>query len=118
MNVDVAIDYDFVHTLPSTELKLATQELYKSPFEEFITKYHQQFIEGWSSTQCLETAFNELNDGSGSYSKKLITLELIKYCGKAKQIRRGHIRMYVYTLMPAYIERFRPNSLIPDEDIV
>jgi hypothetical protein len=55
MNVDVPVDYDFVHTLPSTELKLATQELYKSPFEEFITKFHERFVEGWSSTQCLET---------------------------------------------------------------
>jgi hypothetical protein len=47
MNYDVAANYDFVLKLPMTQLKQVIRELYKSPFEQFVTRHHQLFVEGW-----------------------------------------------------------------------
>jgi hypothetical protein len=44
LNRDVPIDYDFVHTLPMTELKRTIQATYKNPFELFITRHWQLFV--------------------------------------------------------------------------
>jgi hypothetical protein len=109
-HLDVSKDYDFVHNLPTTELKEATANLYKSPFEDFITENYQDFIDGWNSSVCLEQAYNELNTYNSSYSKKLLTVEFIKYCGKAKQLRKDGTKIYCYQLLPCYAEKFKPRG--------
>jgi hypothetical protein len=118
INNDVSKDYDFEHSLPKTELKDATINLYKSPFEDFITAHYESFVAGWQTADCLSTALDELNNEGAKYSKKLLELEFIKYCGKAKQIRRNGAKPYCYQLLSNYTSRFRPKQTDEDQDCI
>jgi biotin operon repressor len=115
MTYEVAIDYDFVHNLPMTALKQVIQATYKNPFEIFITTHWELFVDGWNSKQCKERAQHEIIDKmegneAKEYHKKGLTLDLMKYCGPAKQIRKGEGREYVYKLLPNYIPLFKPTG--------
>jgi hypothetical protein len=112
---DVPIDYDFVHTLPMTELKQVIQQTYKNPFEQFVTRYHQRFVEGWESKDCRQVAERELTADrtdkvATEHTKKGLAIDLQRYCGGTKQIRRGEAKVYVYRLLPNYVEAFRPTE--------
>jgi hypothetical protein len=124
VNYDVAEDYDFVHNLPMTKLKQVIQQTYKNPFEMFITVHHQQFVDGWESRECKMIAEREVlskmpDAEARDYGKKGITLDLQKYCGGAKQVRRGNDKPYVYKLLPNYVEQFRPTEeqIATDDEI-
>jgi energy-coupling factor transporter ATP-binding protein EcfA2 len=114
MNQDVPIDYDFVHNLPMTQLKQAIQTMYKNPFEMFITRHWQLFVDGWDSKTCKECANKEVIDimepTKTEYGKKGLMLDLQKYCGGAKQVRRDGDKPYVYKLLPNYVEQFKPTD--------
>jgi hypothetical protein len=117
MNYDVSIDYDFVHELPMTDLKQAIQETYKNPFERFITRHYQQFINGWNTTDCQRIAQIEIIDRlpdneKKDYKKNGISIGLLKYCGKAQRqrIRGTDNREYVYKLSSNYVDKFKPSE--------
>jgi hypothetical protein len=116
LNYEVPADYDFVHNLPMTTLKLVIQGMYKSPFELFITRHWQLFVDGWPSASCKAKAQAELiaNIEGGAeakeYKTKGLTLDLQKYCGGAKQVRRGDGKQYVYQLLPNYVRSFKPTD--------
>jgi hypothetical protein len=114
---DVPVDYDFIHTLPMTSLKQVIQQTYKTPFEQFITEHHEQFVEGWESKECRRVAereiiakMNERDRDNGERVRKGLTLDLQKYCGGSKQVRRGNTKVYVYKLLSNYIEAFKPTQ--------
>jgi hypothetical protein len=111
-NYDVSEKYDFVNNLPNTDIKEATRELYKSPFEDFMTNHYEQLLKGWLSADCQNQAFRSLNtpEPKTSYKFKQIPLELIKYCGKAKQLRRDGTKGYYYQLLDCYVDKFKPKE--------
>jgi hypothetical protein len=105
-----------VHNLPKTDIKEATQNVYKTPFEDFITENYEDFAKGYLAADCLENAFDTLNrQNKNSYKKKSIELELIKYCGKAKQLRRNGEKKYYYMLLDHYAAKFKPNEIYNEE---
>jgi hypothetical protein len=110
--LDLPEDFNFVHSLPTTDLKEATQDVYKTPFEEFITANYDNFIEGWKSDDCTHSAILALNnqETKTSYKPKQIQLELIKFCGKAKQMRKNGAKAYYYQLLSCYIESLKPRE--------
>jgi hypothetical protein len=113
---EVPVDYDFVHNLPMTALKQVIQDTYKDPFEQFITKHWQLFVDGWDTAGCKTRAQTEIIDkveGGAEvkeYKSRGLNLDLQKYCGKAKQVRRGGAKVYVYQLLPNYVGMFKPTD--------
>jgi hypothetical protein len=56
----------------------------------------------------------ELNRERVEYTKKRLESELMKYCGKAKQLRRSGTRIYCHQLLDCYHGKFAPRQT--DED--
>jgi putative DNA primase/helicase len=117
MNYEVDINYDFVHELPMTKLKQTMQQVYKGPFETFITAHFQDFVDGWDSKECKRIAERDIiskidGDEAKQYKKNGLTLDLQKYCGGAKRQRvcGTEDRIYVYKLLPNYIQLFKPSD--------
>jgi hypothetical protein len=117
MNYDVSIDYDFVHELSMTDLKQAIQETYKNPFERFITRHYQQFVNGWNSTDCQKAAQTEIIDKlpdneKKEYKKNGISIGLLKYCGKAqrRRVKGTADREWFYKLSSDNVDKFKPSE--------
>jgi hypothetical protein len=107
--------FDFVQELPMTKLKKVIQQTYKNPFEQFITRHWQEFADGWESKMCRKVAERELlskmkDDEDKAYGSKGLTLDLQKYCGGAKQIRRDGDKFYAYKLLSNYVDQFKPTE--------
>jgi hypothetical protein len=107
--------FDFVKQLPMTALKRVIQSTYKNPFEQFITRHHREFVEGWESKSCRQTAavevINKMKDEDDkTYGAKGLTKDLQQYCGGAKErrIKGTKDKEWFYKLKPEYIESFRP----------
>jgi energy-coupling factor transporter ATP-binding protein EcfA2 len=117
MNYKIDGGFDFVKQLPMTALKEVIRSTYKNPFEMFITKHYQEFVDGWDSKDCRATAEREIiakteGDEWKEYKKKGLTLDLMKYCGKAVQrrIKGTTDKEYAYKLLPNYVQVFKPTE--------